>query len=66
MSTAKASEARRRMIAVLKGGYVVGVYPSVKRCSEELKIPHSRISEYAKSGRIYKGGFEFLYLWRKK
>ena len=60
--THNATSARKRSIAVVKGGYVQGCYGSLKECSSETGVPPSRICEYAKSGRIYKGGIVFKYL----
>lgn len=60
--TRAASKARERAISVVKGGAVKGTYRSLKECSLDMGIPTSRICEYAKSGMIYKGGYEFIYL----
>lgn len=61
MSTRQATLARQRKVIALRGGYVVGVYPSLKACSTDIGIPSSRICEYARSGRIFRGGYEFKY-----
>ena len=62
MSTIKANLARKRKVAAIRGGYVIGVYSSLKDCSIATGIPSSRICEYARSGRVFKNGYEFRYL----
>ena len=61
MSTTKATIARKQRVTASKGGKIVGVFNSVKECSLSLGVPPSRVSEYAKSGRVFKGGYEFKY-----
>lgn len=59
--TTKATESRKKAVMAFLGNKKIGYYRSLKECSAAIGVPSSKICEYARSGRIYKGGLAFKY-----
>lgn len=59
--TTMATMARLRAIVVFVSDQKIARFNSIKECSTALGVPSSRICEYAKSGRVYRKGYQFKY-----